>query len=74
MAGQGPVIRRGDASAGNFGVGSIDGFFDLSTWIAAIIGSVDLLAVYRLVTGTSATTATPERLGPTQTHTDSAFS
>ncbi|MEU8776855.1 GlsB/YeaQ/YmgE family stress response membrane protein [Streptomyces sp. NPDC048606] len=34
-----------------FGIDSIDGFFDLSTWIAAIIGSVILLAVYRLVTG-----------------------
>ncbi|MFC9586290.1 GlsB/YeaQ/YmgE family stress response membrane protein [Streptomyces yangpuensis] len=34
-----------------FGVDSIDGFFDLSTWIAAIIGSVILLAVYRLATG-----------------------
>ncbi|MFI8193375.1 GlsB/YeaQ/YmgE family stress response membrane protein [Streptomyces sp. NPDC085946] len=34
-----------------FGVDSIDGFFDLSTWVAAIIGSVILLLVYRLVTG-----------------------
>ncbi|NEB90488.1 GlsB/YeaQ/YmgE family stress response membrane protein [Streptomyces bauhiniae] len=34
-----------------FGVDSIDGFFDLSTWIAAIIGSVILLVLYRLVTG-----------------------
>ncbi|MGW0366738.1 GlsB/YeaQ/YmgE family stress response membrane protein [Streptomyces sp. NPDC002990] len=34
-----------------FGVDSIDGFFHLSTWIAAIAGSVILLAVYRLVTG-----------------------
>ncbi|MFF5428113.1 MULTISPECIES: GlsB/YeaQ/YmgE family stress response membrane protein [Streptomyces] len=34
-----------------FGVDSIDGFFELSTWIAAIIGSVILLALYRLVTG-----------------------
>ncbi|MGW9448620.1 GlsB/YeaQ/YmgE family stress response membrane protein [Streptomyces sp. NPDC055632] len=34
-----------------FGVDSIDGFFDLSTWIAAIIGSVILLAIYRVVTG-----------------------
>ncbi|MFF3653102.1 GlsB/YeaQ/YmgE family stress response membrane protein [Streptomyces sp. NPDC002181] len=34
-----------------FGVDSIDGFFDLSTWIAAIVGSVILLAAYRLVTG-----------------------
>lgn len=34
-----------------FGVDSIDGFFDLSTWIAAIAGSLILLAVYRMVTG-----------------------
>lgn len=34
-----------------FGVDSIDGFFDLSTWIAAIIGSVILLALYRLAFG-----------------------
>ncbi|MEU8842325.1 GlsB/YeaQ/YmgE family stress response membrane protein [Streptomyces roseus] len=34
-----------------FGVDSIDGFFDLSTWIAAIIGSVILLALYRLTIG-----------------------
>ncbi|MDJ0382766.1 GlsB/YeaQ/YmgE family stress response membrane protein [Streptomyces sp. G-G2] len=34
-----------------FGVDSIDGFFDLSTWIAAIAGSLILLIVYRLVTG-----------------------
>ncbi|MFD1829662.1 GlsB/YeaQ/YmgE family stress response membrane protein [Streptomyces desertarenae] len=36
-----------------FGVESIDGFFELSTWIAAIIGSVIILAVYRMVTGRS---------------------
>ncbi|MEV3988790.1 GlsB/YeaQ/YmgE family stress response membrane protein [Streptomyces sp. NPDC049837] len=34
-----------------FGVESIDGFFDLSTWIAAIVGSVIVLALYRLFTG-----------------------
>ncbi len=34
-----------------FGVDSIDGFFDLSTWIAAIMGSVILLALYRLAIG-----------------------
>ncbi|MFD6880626.1 MULTISPECIES: GlsB/YeaQ/YmgE family stress response membrane protein [unclassified Streptomyces] len=34
-----------------FGVDSIDGFFDVSTWIAAIIGSLILLVVYRLITG-----------------------
>ncbi|MCY0928866.1 GlsB/YeaQ/YmgE family stress response membrane protein [Streptomyces sp. H27-H1] len=34
-----------------FGVDSIDGFFHLSTWIAAVAGSVLLLLVYRLVAG-----------------------
>ncbi|GAA3387068.1 GlsB/YeaQ/YmgE family stress response membrane protein [Streptomyces roseoviridis] len=34
-----------------FGVDSIDGFFELSTWIAAIVGSLILLAIYRLVAG-----------------------
>ncbi|MFD7554310.1 MULTISPECIES: GlsB/YeaQ/YmgE family stress response membrane protein [unclassified Streptomyces] len=33
-----------------FGVDSIDGFFELSTWIAAIVGSLILLGVWRLVT------------------------
>ncbi|MEV6246913.1 MULTISPECIES: GlsB/YeaQ/YmgE family stress response membrane protein [Streptomyces] len=31
-----------------FGVDSVDGFFELSTWIAAIVGSFILLALYRL--------------------------
>ncbi|GAA1013537.1 MULTISPECIES: GlsB/YeaQ/YmgE family stress response membrane protein [Streptomyces] len=34
-----------------FGVESIDGFFELSTWIAAIVGSLILLVLYRLFTG-----------------------
>ncbi|MCY0945774.1 MULTISPECIES: GlsB/YeaQ/YmgE family stress response membrane protein [Streptomyces] len=34
-----------------FGVESINGFFHLSTWIAAIVGSVILLLLYRLVAG-----------------------
>ncbi|MFJ5730765.1 GlsB/YeaQ/YmgE family stress response membrane protein [Streptomyces paradoxus] len=34
-----------------FGGDSIDGFFDLSTWIAAVVGSLILLALYRVVTG-----------------------
>lgn len=28
-----------------------DEFFDLATWVAAIIGSLILLAIYRVVTG-----------------------
>ncbi|KUH40004.1 MULTISPECIES: GlsB/YeaQ/YmgE family stress response membrane protein [Streptomyces] len=38
-----------------FGVDSIDGFFDLSTWVAAVVGSVILLAVYRMLTGARST-------------------
>ncbi|WP_335932709.1 GlsB/YeaQ/YmgE family stress response membrane protein [Streptomyces sp. PTD5-9] len=34
-----------------FGVHSINGFFHLSTWIAAVVGSVIVLALYRLLTG-----------------------
>lgn len=34
-----------------FGIDSIDGFFDLSTWIAAVVGSIILLLIYRAFTG-----------------------
>ncbi|MEV8524205.1 MULTISPECIES: GlsB/YeaQ/YmgE family stress response membrane protein [unclassified Streptomyces] len=34
-----------------FHVHSIKGFFHLSTWIAAIVGSVIVLIIYRLITG-----------------------
>jgi uncharacterized membrane protein YeaQ/YmgE (transglycosylase-associated protein family) len=34
-----------------FGVDSVDGFFELSTWIAAIVGSLILLVLYRVLTG-----------------------
>ncbi|MEU6981148.1 MULTISPECIES: GlsB/YeaQ/YmgE family stress response membrane protein [unclassified Streptomyces] len=34
-----------------FHVDAVDGFFELSTWIAAIVGSLLLLTVYRLVAG-----------------------
>ncbi|MFF5446484.1 GlsB/YeaQ/YmgE family stress response membrane protein [Streptomyces sp. NPDC012888] len=34
-----------------FGVDSIDGFFELSTWIAAIVGALILLGLYRVVAG-----------------------
>ncbi|MFD4988751.1 GlsB/YeaQ/YmgE family stress response membrane protein [Streptomyces sp. NPDC058374] len=37
-----------------FGVDSINGFFHLSTWIAAIVGSVIVLLIYRLITGNRA--------------------
>ncbi|WP_030716673.1 GlsB/YeaQ/YmgE family stress response membrane protein [Streptomyces sp. NRRL F-2580] len=31
-----------------FGVDSVDGFFEISTWIAAIVGSLILLGIFRL--------------------------
>ena len=34
-----------------FNAHPLDHFFDLSTWITAIIGSLILLAVYRLIVG-----------------------
>ncbi|CAM5496501.1 membrane protein [Streptomyces spiroverticillatus] len=34
-----------------FGVESIKGFFSLSTWVAAVVGSVIVLALYRMVAG-----------------------
>jgi uncharacterized membrane protein YeaQ/YmgE (transglycosylase-associated protein family) len=30
---------------------TVDEFFDISTWLTAIIGSIILLVLYRLVTG-----------------------
>lgn len=37
-----------------FGVDSLDSFFDISTWITAIVGALILLAIYRVVTGNRA--------------------
>ncbi|QEV16317.1 GlsB/YeaQ/YmgE family stress response membrane protein [Streptomyces alboniger] len=37
-----------------FGVESINGFFHLSTWIAAVIGSVVVLFLYRKLSGRTA--------------------
>jgi uncharacterized membrane protein YeaQ/YmgE (transglycosylase-associated protein family) len=34
-----------------FGVETTDEFFDISTWLTAIGGSIILLVVYRMVTG-----------------------
>lgn len=34
-----------------FDIDPIDGFFELSTWVAAIVGSVIVLGIYRAVTG-----------------------
>jgi uncharacterized membrane protein YeaQ/YmgE (transglycosylase-associated protein family) len=34
-----------------FGVDTVDEFFDISTWLTAIIGAIILLVLYRLVAG-----------------------
>jgi uncharacterized membrane protein YeaQ/YmgE (transglycosylase-associated protein family) len=34
-----------------FGVDTLDEFFDISTWLTAIVGAIILLVLYRLVVG-----------------------
>jgi uncharacterized membrane protein YeaQ/YmgE (transglycosylase-associated protein family) len=34
-----------------FGADTVDEFFDLSTWLTAIVGAIILLLLYRLVAG-----------------------
>ncbi|MBA2359141.1 MAG: GlsB/YeaQ/YmgE family stress response membrane protein [Actinobacteria bacterium] len=46
----GAMIGGGIAKALGFG-DPIDEFFDLSTWLAAIIGSIGLLVVWGMLTG-----------------------
>ena len=38
-----------------FDADPLDEFFDISTWLTAIVGSIILLVVYRMVTGRRAT-------------------
>ncbi|HEX2589385.1 MAG TPA: GlsB/YeaQ/YmgE family stress response membrane protein [Gaiellales bacterium] len=45
------ALLGGFLASALFNAHPLDNFFDLSTWITAIIGSLVLLAVYRLVTG-----------------------
>ena len=46
----GAMIGGGIAKAVGFG-DPVDEFFDLSTWLAAIIGSIILLVLWGMVTG-----------------------
>ena len=45
------ALLGGFLAAAIFGGDPLDEFFDISTWITAIIGSVILLLIYRAVTG-----------------------
>jgi uncharacterized membrane protein YeaQ/YmgE (transglycosylase-associated protein family) len=45
------ALLGGFIAAALFDAHPLDEFFDISTWITAIIGSIILLIIYRLVTG-----------------------
>ena len=45
------ALLGGWLAAALFGAHPIDHFFDLSTWIAAIVGSLIVLAIYHVVVG-----------------------
>ena len=43
------ALLGGFLAAALFDAHPLDGFFDISTWVTAIIGSIILLALYRVV-------------------------
>jgi uncharacterized membrane protein YeaQ/YmgE (transglycosylase-associated protein family) len=45
------AILGGFLAAALFGAHPLDDFFDISTWLTAIVGSIILLLLYRLVAG-----------------------
>jgi uncharacterized membrane protein YeaQ/YmgE (transglycosylase-associated protein family) len=45
------ALLGGLIAAALFDAHPLDEFFDISTWITAIVGSIILLLIYRLVTG-----------------------
>ena len=45
------ALLGGFIAAALFDAHPLDDFFDVSTWLTAIIGSIILLAIYRAVTG-----------------------
>ena len=44
------ALVGGFLAAAVFGAHPLDEFFDISTWLTAIFGSIILLAIYRVVT------------------------
>jgi len=45
------ALLGGFLAAALFNAHPLDDFFDVSTWVTAIVGSIILLAIYRAVTG-----------------------
>jgi uncharacterized membrane protein YeaQ/YmgE (transglycosylase-associated protein family) len=53
LIGIGGALIGGFLAAALFDAHPLDDFFDVSTWITAIVGSIILLAIYRMATGGS---------------------
>ena len=51
------ALAGGFLAAAVFGAHPLDDFFDISTWVTAIFGSIILLGIYRIVTGNRGHTA-----------------
>jgi uncharacterized membrane protein YeaQ/YmgE (transglycosylase-associated protein family) len=51
------ALIGGFLAAALFDAHPVDNFFDVSTWVTAIFGSIILLAIYRIVTGNRSRTA-----------------
>ena len=47
------ALLGGFLAAAIFGAHPLDEFFDISTWLTAIIGAIILLVIYRMVTNHS---------------------
>ena len=47
------ALLGGFLAAAIFGAHPLDEFFDISTWLTAIIGAIILLVIYRMVTNRS---------------------
>ena len=45
------ALIGGFLAAALFGAHPLDDFFDISTWITAIVGSIILLVLYRMIAG-----------------------
>ncbi len=45
------ALLGGFVGSALFGIDPLDEFFDLSTWVTAIVGSVAVLAIWRAVAG-----------------------
>jgi uncharacterized membrane protein YeaQ/YmgE (transglycosylase-associated protein family) len=52
------ALLGGFLAAALFDAHPMDEFFDISTWLTAIIGSIILLVIYRVVAGRGGTRAT----------------